>query len=102
MPHEKINHPTTHYGEPGQQLVVAWFEGWADIAIYPDGWNNTSEAFRVPMPPSAIDLLIKTLKRAKKQAYGKGNFHSDAFRDVAPVSETRPLFPPRPPHAERD
>lgn len=102
MPHEKINHPMGNDIVPGQQLVVEWFDGWAQVAIYPEGWTSTGDAARVDMTPAAIDLLIKTLRRAKKQAYGAGQPHSDSFRDGGPLTETRPLFPPRPPHPERD
>lgn len=113
MPHEKINHPyriapageavqdgstpvsTPHVAVP-MQLVVEWNAiGWASIAIYPEGWNDTGDAYRVEMPPAAIDLAIKTLKRAKRQAYGEGQSYLDAYRDHHDTSTTRPLFTER-------
>lgn len=106
MPHEKINHPRHYkvaalapdYDETGtakEQLVVSWNEiGWVQVAIYPEGWSHTGEASIVDLNPQELDLLLKTLRRAKRQAYGKGRRH-DGFEDGPKVS-TRPLFPPKP------
>lgn len=103
MPHEKINHPrrdtseTTVPGAPGlgetpkDQLVVSWSEiGWVQVSVYPEGWSSTGDADHVALNPQELDLLIKTLRRAKRQAYGKGNRHI-GFEDSQPLV-TRQLF----------
>lgn len=117
MPHEKINHPRrpefdgsisdpdpdqNHTPlQPGEilsaekvrkdQLVVAWHEiGWVQVSVYPDGWSDTGDAEHVKLNPQELRLLIKTLRRAQRQAYGAGNRHT-GFEDGPKVS-TRPLF----------
>lgn len=109
MPHEKINHPRRHdVPTPGlfapepipelperpprkDQLVVAWNEiGWVQVSVYPEGWSNTGEAEHVELNPQELDLLLKTLRRAKRQAYGQGNRHT-GFED-GPEVAPRPLF----------
>lgn len=113
MPHEKINHPRRISQEispglyapepnsplsakiPKDQLVVAWNEiGWVQVSVYPDGWSSTGDAEHVELNPQELDLLIKTLQRAKRQAYSKGNRHS-GFEDTEQLN-TRPLFTARP------
>lgn len=104
MPHEKINFPR-HFssavldpdfengvnGAAKEQLVVGWNEiGWVQVSIYPEGWNDTGDADHVEVNPQELDLLIKTLHRAKRQAYSKGNRHT-GFEDTEEVS-SRPLF----------
>ena len=42
---------------------------------------------------SELDLLIKTLRRAKRQAYGKGQ-RWVGFED-GPKAQSRPLFEPK-------
>lgn len=71
MPHEKINHPTEGVYDR-RQLVVSWGPGWVQASIYPDGWTNTGDAEHVALPPNEVDLLIKTLKRARRKAYANG------------------------------
>lgn len=114
MPHEKINHPRRDTDEPTpgmfapdvlakaqesprdtrprkDQLVVAWNGiGWVQVGVYPEGWNDTGDAEHVSLNPQELDLLIKTLRRAKRQAYGTGNRHV-GYED-GPEVETRPLF----------
>lgn len=116
MPHEKINHPRREQDvptpgmfapepdgvrhpeqkprdprPPKDQLVVGWNGiGWVQVSVYPDGWKDTGEADHVSLNPQELDLLIKTLRRARRQAYGKGNRHV-GYED-GPVLETRPLF----------
>lgn len=112
MPHEKINHPRreefAHAHAPGlfapepkrdvrqveppkDQLVVAWNEiGWVQVSVYPEGWKDTGDAEHVSLNPQELDLLIKTLRRAKRQAYGTGNRHV-GYED-GPELETRALF----------
>lgn len=91
MPHEKINFP--RFDSSKDQLVAAWNEiGWVTVSIYPEGWSSTGDADHVELNPQELDLLIKTLQRAKRQAYGKGNRHT-GFEDSGPVS-ARPLFTP--------
>lgn len=85
MPHEKINH------RQSQQLVVGWNKiGWVQVSIYPDGWTNTGEATIADISAAEIDLLIKTLRRAKKQAYKKGALFG--FEPTAEAPKTTPLF----------
>lgn len=89
MPHEKINFPRQN--TPKHQLVVGWNDiGWVQVSIFPDGWSDTEDASIVDVNPQELDLLIKTLQRAKRQAYSKGKRHS-GFEDVDYVS-SRPLF----------
>lgn len=104
MPHEKINflpagvrpapdapQDSTLGEAPRKQLVVEWNRtGWTDIAIYPDGWKDTGYAWRVALPPQDLDLLIKTLKRAKRQAYGAGQ-RFPGYEDIEP-HDTESLF----------
>lgn len=103
MPHEKINHPerqpqpvNAETGKPARenpkdQLVVGWNEiGWVQVSLYPDGWSTTGDAEIADLNPQELDLLIKTLQRAKRQAYGKGARHY-GFQDGPPI-KTRPLF----------
>lgn len=93
MPHEKINHPRRHPGESVRkdQLVVAWDAiGWVTVSVYPDGWNDTGDAEHVELNPQELDLLIKTLRRAKRQAYSRGQRHY-GFEDTGKVA-SRPLF----------
>lgn len=91
MPHEKINHPDSTRHVPKDQLVVGWNEiGWVQISLYPEGWNNTGDAEIVDLNPQELDLLIKTLQRAKRQAYGKG-MRRFVFHE-GPALKTRPLF----------
>lgn len=116
MPHEKINHPRREtvahapgvfapepHGipdpeqsprdprPPKDQLVVGWNKiGWVQVSVYPEGWKDTGDADHVNLNPQELDLLIKTLRRAKRQAYSKGNRHV-GYED-GPEIETRPLF----------
>lgn len=93
MPHEKINYPTGYGFEEPKQAVVAWNGiGWVQLSIYPMGWKDTGDAFHVPLTPPEIDKLIKTLKRAKRQAYRAGNRHS-GYSDRRPMPEGSDLFP---------
>lgn len=102
MPHEKINHPK-HYtravldpeydsdGITTQQLVVGWNEiGWVQVSIYLEGWSTTGDAKIVDLNPQELDLLLKTLRRAKRQAYGRGQ-RAAGFED-GPKGATSPLF----------
>lgn len=92
MPHEKINYPTGGGLEVPKQAVVGWDEiGWVQLSIYPMGWKDTGDAFHVPLTPSEIDKLIKTLKRAKRKAYGKGERHA-GFQDRQPMPAGSELF----------
>ncbi len=89
MPHEKITR-----GE--NQLVVEWNSiGWVQVAIYPEGWSDTGDATHVPVNPQRLALLIKTLKRAQRQAYRRGGLRHSGFEDEAGKVETQPLFRPR-------
>lgn len=108
MPHEKINYPktpdkfeTSQEGEHGpvsasftpgeKQLVIAWNEiGWVQVSLYPQKWKDTGDGDHVGLTPQELDLLIKTLQRAKRQAYRKGN-RASGFED-GPKVKTRPLF----------
>lgn len=118
MPHEKINHPRRNINDdvtipdpspdgnhtppqpgeilntekvPKDQLVVSWNGiGWVQVSVYPEGWSSTGDAEHVELKPQELDLLIKTLRRAKRQAYGQGNRHS-GFED-GPELTSRPLF----------
>jgi hypothetical protein len=109
MPHEKINYPkpTPIAAKPldsngvpvplisprvrRDQLVVGWNElGWVQISMYPEGWSSTGDAEIIDLSSQEIDLLIKTLRRAQRQAYASGHRHS-GFEDT-PLAETRPLF----------
>lgn len=90
MPHEKINHPRNHDGT-SKQLVVAWNEiGWVQASIYPEGWSDTGDALHAELNPQELDLLISTLRRARRKAYGQGSRHA-GYED-GPEVETRPLF----------
>ena len=85
-PHQKVTFPRPRAAlttplAPGvtvsthadPQVVVEWDRlGWVDIALYPQGWGSTSDATRATLNPQDLDLLIKTLKRARRQAYGDG------------------------------
>lgn len=83
MPHEKINHGRTD--KVPQELVVGWDRlGWVQVSIYPEGWSTTGDASIVDVTPRELDLLIKTLKRARRQAYGGGQtWHG--FSDSTPT-----------------
>lgn len=91
MPHEKINHPKP---DESNQLVVSWNAGWASISIYPQGWSDTGDAKRVALPENELDLLIKTLKRAKRRAYANG--HTAPGFEPTNRTETEPLWPNQP------
>jgi len=99
MPHEKINHPKPQepchccgeLGEPDGQLVLSWNAGWTQISIYPQGWSNTGDAHHVTLPENELDLLIKTLKRAKRRAYADG--HIATGFEPTDRTETEPLWP---------
>lgn len=105
MPHEKINYPhPRHYrqgvldpdydasGTARQQLVVGWHEiGWVQVSIYPEGWSSTGDAKIVDLNPQELDLLIKTLRRAKRQAYGRGQ-RFEGFEDSRAAVVSRPLM----------
>lgn len=104
MPHEKINHPRRHAtavldpdyvdGTAKEQLVVGWNEiGWVQVSIYPEGWSSTGDAKIVDLNPQEVDLLLKTLRRAKRQAYGRGRRHT-GFEDGPKVTSI-PLWPER-------
>ena len=70
MPHEKINH---QHSPNNKQLVVGWDRsGWVQVSIYPQGWVGSGDALIVDTPPDVLDLLIRTLKRARRQAYAGG------------------------------
>lgn len=87
MPHEKINHPR----DDDKQLVIAWSDiGWVQASIYPEGWNDTGDAHHVDLNPQELDLLINTLKRARRKAYGQGHRHA-GYED-GPEVESAPLF----------
>ncbi len=89
MPHEKINFP--RFDSSSDQLVVGWNEiGWVQVSIYPEGWSNTGDAEHVALNPQELDLLLKTLRRAKRQAYGKGH-RQPGFEDSRRIV-SRPLF----------
>lgn len=119
MPHEKINHPRRLFGPlmdpstsvkpptqgpqdgagdsgaaeqpPKDQLVVGWNKiGWVQVSVYPEGWNDTGDAEHVDLNPQELELLIKTLRRAKRQAFSKGNRHPG--HEDGPTLKTRPLF----------
>lgn len=104
MPHEKINYQKTpdRFEEdketktasftPGEkQLVIGWNEiGWVQVSLYPQQWKDTGDGDHVDLTPQELDLLIKTLRRAKRQAYRKGN-RASGFED-GPKVGTRPLF----------
>ena len=92
MPHEKINHPR----DGARQLVVGWNKiGWVQVSVYPEGWSSTGDAYIADLNPQEIDLLIRTLRRARRQAYGKGA-RCPGFEDAQPRRKGRPLFPERP------
>lgn len=92
MPHEKINYPKRAAKQinvpvPAQetplgngQLVVGWNEiGWVQVSIYPEGWNDTGDAEIVDLNKQELDLLIRTLERARRQAYSGTQRHSAAL-----------------------
>jgi len=82
MPHEKINH---QHAQNDRQLVVGWDRsGWVQVSIYPQGWVGAAEALVVNTPPDVLDLLIRTLKRARRQAYAGGAVWP-GFASVPPV-----------------
>lgn len=96
MPHEKINHPRqrNHPEDAArkEQLVVGWHHiGWVQVSVYPHGWSDTGDAEHVDLNPQELDLLIKTLRRARRQAYSQGNRHH-GFEDGKNIT-SRPLFP---------
>lgn len=71
MPHEKINHGVSN--DNSCELVVGWDRiGWVQVSIYPEGWSHTGEAMIVDLNPRQVEVLIKTLRRARRQAYGDG------------------------------
>jgi hypothetical protein len=87
VPYEKINRTTPSFvvthapvgatlsvnSGATDQLVVEWDRiGWVNVALYPEGWSHTGQARRVELPPQTLDLLIKTLKRARRAAYANG------------------------------
>lgn len=82
MPHQKITQLVKqHMNAVAKQLVVSWNKiGWVQIAIYPEGWENTGDAWIIDLPPTELNRLINTLRRAKRQAYFKGNRHT-GFED---------------------
>lgn len=92
MPHEKINHPREQAGDkPPQQLVIGWNPiGWVQASIYPEGWSNTGDAVHVDLNAQELDLLIATLKRARRKAYDSGQRHA-GFED-GPKIKSAPLF----------
>lgn len=86
MPHEKITR-----GE--NQLVVSWNAiGWVQVAIYPEGWSDTGQATHVAVNSQRLELLIKTLKRAQRQAYKNGGYRHWGFEDETSPVATEPLF----------
>lgn len=94
MPHEKINYPTGNSGTcpVPVQAVVGWNEiGWVQVSIYPDGWSSTGDASHVALSEPEVSKLIKTLKRAKRQAYGGGSRHA-GFEDRKPMPDGSDLF----------
>jgi len=110
MPHVKINYPrpfvptaTLDGSDPKSfargkdQLVVSWNEiGWVQVSVYPEGWDNTGDAEHVQVNPQELDLLIRTLQKARRKAYGKGNRwygYEDADRLIL---DARPLFEGQP------
>lgn len=89
MPHEKINHPQE--ASENRQLVISWNKiGWVQASIYPERWTNTGDAFHVGLPENELDLLIRTLKKAKRVAYSTNARH-DGFSNTA-RGNTEPLF----------
>lgn len=116
MPHEKINYPRGGAGHQAdivdgalnpdgsqfagkavagdsqqKQMVIGWNRiGWVQVSLYPQKWNDTGDGEHVDLNPQELDLLIETLKRARRQAYRSGRRHV-GFED-APPAETRPLF----------
>ncbi len=95
MPHEKINYPRSETrpteSVKKDQLVVGWNEiGWVQVSVYPEGWTTTGDAEHVELNPQELDLLIKTLRRARRQAYGRGRRHF-GYEDTAGIA-SRPLF----------
>lgn len=98
MPHEKINYfkpVEIEFGlEPFERLqaVVGWSDiGWVQLSLYPEGWTNTGDAHRVDLTEPEVDKLIKTLKRAKRVAYSKGNRHV-GYEDREPLPNDSELF----------
>lgn len=89
MPHEKINHPNPD-NHDSNQLVVGWNAGWVSISVFPDGWSDTGDASIVGLPENELDLLIKTLKRAKRKAYGT---HVHTGFENTGRTRTEPLWP---------
>ena len=88
MPHEKITQGT-------DQLVIGWNKiGWVQLSIYPEGWSDTGDATHVALNPQRLDLLLKTLRRAKRAAYAGGERWHGCEDENGPV-ETTPLFRPR-------
>lgn len=89
MPHEKINYPADN----GNQTVVGWNKlGWVQLSIYPEGWNDTGDATHAPLSSQEVDKLIRTLKRAKRQAYSGEHRHS-GYEDRDAMPDGSELFP---------
>lgn len=85
MPHEKITQ-----GE--NQLVIGWNRiGWVQASIYPEGWTDTGDATHVALNPERLNLLMKTLRRAKRAAYSSRDRHFGFENEKGIISAT-PLF----------
>jgi hypothetical protein len=90
MPREIINERRVS-DSTTKELEVSWNRiGWVQASIYPYNWQNSGDAFIVDLTPRMIDKLIKTLRKAKRQAYGNGYTHY-GFSDIGEPSQTAEL-----------
>ena len=75
MPAEKFYPPTAVEGEPSDRFEIGWnrdYDGVYLTMILDDGApGQPHRASGIPMDRSAINRLIRTLRRARDQAFGR-------------------------------
>lgn len=86
MPREKITSTTTFTAEDDPtavpegarvantrtlDLAIGWNRHgrWVQLHVIPKGWQDTGEWTSFDLDPEEIDHLVRTLRRAKKNAY---------------------------------
>jgi hypothetical protein len=80
MPHQKINLNRSHYKkgptstDNTNYLIVGWNEiGWVQVSVAPCDWTSTGDWMIADLTSKDVDELIKTLKKARRKAYGNGS-----------------------------
>jgi hypothetical protein len=74
MPKETIVRPGAAASgcEPAHGLQVGWNRlGWVQVSAVPHGWESTGDWSIVDMDHDSINRLIRVLRRARDQAFGR-------------------------------